>query len=72
MHDIRESSFEVRFDSPSRHRVAHIRAWDAQEAVQLFEAELRADGVEVAGDFVVSPVRRGRRSRPLLRKHRAA
>ncbi len=72
MHDIRESSFEVRFDSPSSHRVARIRAWDAKEAAQLFEAELRADGVEEAGEFVVSPVRRGRRALPVLRKHRAA
>ncbi len=72
MHDIRESSFECRFDSASRRRVAHIRAWDAKEALQLFEAELRADGVEEPGELVVSPVRAGERLGTPLRKHRAA
>ncbi len=72
MHDIRESSFEVQFESPSRRRVAHVRAWDAKEALQLFDEELRADGVDEPGEFVVLPVKRGRGSRALLRKHRAA
>ncbi len=67
MHDIRESSFECRFDSPSRHRVAHVRAWDAKEALQLFEAELRADGVEEPGVFAVAPVGGAPRSRPRKR-----
>ncbi len=67
MHDVRESSFECRFDSPSRHRVAHIRAWDEKEALQLFEAELRADGVEEPGEFAVTPIRRTPPSSP--KKH---
>ncbi len=70
MHDIRESSFEVRFDSASRRRVAHVRAWDAKEAAELFEAELRADGVDEEGELLVSPVRGGRHAP--LRKHRVA
>ena len=72
MHDIRESSFECQFDSASRRRIARVRAWDAQEAVQLFVIELRADGVEEAGEVVVAPVSGGRRSRTRVRKYRAA
>ncbi len=72
MHDIRESSFQCQFDSASRRRVAHVRAWDAKEALQLFVVELRGDGVEEAGEVVVSPVRGGRRSRARLRRRRAA
>jgi hypothetical protein len=71
MRDIRETSFECRFDSASRHRVAHVRAWDAKEALQLFEAELRADGVEEAGAFAVAPVRRAPPSRPRKRPRAA-
>ena len=72
MHDIRETSFECQFDSASVRRVARVRAWDAQEALQLFVAELRADGVEEAGDVVVAPVHGGRRSRAHVRRQRAA
>ncbi len=72
MHDIRESSFECRFDSASGRRMARIRAWDAKEAVQLFVIELRADGVEEAGEVVVAPVSGGRRSRARVPRHRAA
>jgi hypothetical protein len=68
MHDVHESSFECRFESASRRRVAHVRAWDAKEALQLFEAELRADGIDEPGEFAVSPVRGGRR--PAARAHR--
>ncbi len=71
-HDVRESSFECRFDSSSRRRVAHIRAWDAQEALQLFEAELSADGVDEPGELVVAPIQGGHPSRARLHKHRAA
>ncbi|HET8540761.1 MAG TPA: hypothetical protein VFL83_12900 [Anaeromyxobacter sp.] len=72
MHDIRESSFNCRFESASRRRVARVRAWDAKEALQLFVIDLRADGVEEEGEVVVSPVRGGRRSRSRVSKHRAA
>ncbi len=72
MHDIRETFFECRFASASRRRVAHVRAWDASEAAQLFELELRADGVDEEGEVVVSPVRGGPSSRTHLQKHRAA
>jgi hypothetical protein len=72
MHDIRESYFQCQFDSASGHRVGHVRAWDAKEALQLFVVELRADGVEEAGDVVVSPLRGGRSSRARVRRRRAA
>ncbi len=73
MHDIRESSFECRFDSVSRRRVvARIRAWDAKEALELFEVELRADGVEEEGELVAAPVGGARAARTHVRKHRAA
>ena len=74
MPDVRESSFECRFDSASRRRVAHVRAWDAKEAGQLFAIELRADGVEEEGEVVVTPVHgdRGSRTRTHLPRYRAA
>lgn len=71
MTDIRESSFQCQFDSASRRRVARVRAWDATEAMQLFVVELRADGVEEAGQVVVSPATGGRRSKARVRKGRA-
>ncbi len=61
MRDIRESFFQCQFDSAARRRIAHVRAWDAKEAVQLFVTELRGDGVDEEGEVVVSPVRGGRR-----------
>ncbi len=74
MHDIRESLFECQFDSASRRWVAHVRAWDAKEAAQLFELELRGDGVDEEGEVVVSPARGDRRpgTRTHLPRHRAA
>ena len=73
MHDIHESSFQCQFDSRSRRCVVRVRAWDAEEALQLFVTELRAEGVAEAGDVVVSPLQgRGGGSRARLRKGRAA
>jgi hypothetical protein len=50
----RESFFRCVFSSPRSRRVAHVRAWDADEAVALFRTELRADGVEERGAIEVS------------------
>ncbi len=72
MHDVRETFFECQFASATHRRIAHVRAWDAKEAVQLFELELRADGVDEEGEVVVAPVRGGPRSRARLTKHHAA
>lgn len=52
----RESVFRCVFSSRSSVRVAHIRAWDEEEAIQLFRSELRAEGVGERGTFrVLSP-----------------
>ncbi len=48
-----ESVFRCVFTSPSSERVARVRAWDAAEAVQLFETELRGEGVEERGTIRV-------------------
>lgn len=50
----RETFYRCVFSSPRSRRVAHVRAWDADEAVQLFRTELRADGVDERGAIQVS------------------
>jgi hypothetical protein len=50
----RESFFRCTFSSGTSQRVAHVRAWDAGEAVQLFRTELRGDGVEERGTIEVN------------------
>lgn len=49
----RESVFRCVFSSSSSERVVHVRAWDAAEAVQLFQTELRTEGVEEHGEIHV-------------------
>jgi hypothetical protein len=68
MSELRELPFQCRFDSTSRRRVGLVRAWDASEAIELFEVELRADGVEEAGEVTASPLRGGRTVRARLRR----
>ncbi len=72
MHDVRESAFQCQFDSSSGRRVAHVRAWDAEEALQIFVAELRDDGVDEAGEVVVAPVRGGDARKTHVRRRGAA
>ena len=50
----RETSYRCTFSSPRTHRIAHVRAWDPGEAVQLFRVELRTDGVDELGTIEVS------------------
>jgi DNA replicative helicase MCM subunit Mcm2 (Cdc46/Mcm family) len=50
----RESFYRCTFSSPRARLVAHVRAWDAGEAVQLFRTELKTDGVEDRGTIEVS------------------
>ena len=50
----RESVFRCTFSSPDSRFVGHVRAWDADEAAQLFQAELRTDGVEERGTIEVT------------------
>jgi hypothetical protein len=72
MHEVREACFECEFFSGSCRRVARVHAWDAKEACQLFVTELRADGIEDAGEVVVSPIRGGLPSRARVPRGRAA
>lgn len=51
----RESFYRCVFTSPRSRRVAHVRAWDPGEAVQLFRTELRTDGVDERGTIEVHP-----------------
>jgi hypothetical protein len=50
----REIFFRCTFSSPRRTSVAHVTAWDAGEAVQLFEAELQHEGVGERGMIEVA------------------
>ncbi|ACG75448.1 hypothetical protein AnaeK_4245 [Anaeromyxobacter sp. K] len=50
----RESFYRCTIASPEGRRVAHVRAWDAREAEELFRAELRADGLDAAGPVEVA------------------
>jgi len=55
MQVMRESFYRCIFSSPRSRRVAHVRAWDAEEALQLFRTELRTEGVEERGTMEVFP-----------------
>ncbi len=49
----RESFYRCTFESPESRRTAHVSAWDADEAVQLFRSELRTEGVDERGTIEV-------------------
>jgi len=49
----RELFYRCTFTSPGSRVVGHVRAWDADEAAQLFQAELRTDGVDERGTIEV-------------------
>lgn len=59
MTDIRERLFRCEFIGESLRMYAHVRAWDASDAIGAFVAELRADGVDATGEILVSPVHGG-------------
>jgi len=50
----RETLFRCTFSSPRRTTTAHVAAWDAREAVQLFADELRGEGVGEKGSIEVA------------------
>ncbi|MGC4001527.1 MAG: hypothetical protein QM767_30340 [Anaeromyxobacter sp.] len=50
----RETFYRCTFSSPTAQVTAHVRAWDVDEAVQLFRTELETDGVEERGTIDVS------------------
>ncbi|HTN52813.1 MAG TPA: hypothetical protein VML50_10460 [Anaeromyxobacter sp.] len=54
MIDHRETFYRCTLSSPAGRRVAHVRAWDPGEAVQLFQVELRDEGVEEGGTIEVA------------------
>ncbi len=60
---MRESFYACTFNSRSERRVAHVRAWDLDEAMELFVAELRSEGIVDAGNLVVTALGGGRRSK---------
>jgi hypothetical protein len=49
----RELLYRCTFSSTHRTSVAHVAAWDAREAIQLFSAELADDGVGERGTIEV-------------------
>ncbi len=51
----RESLYRCVFESSESRRVAHVRAWDADEAALLFKTELASDGVDERGTIEVFP-----------------
>jgi len=50
----RESIYRCTFSSPDSRLVGHVRAWDADEAAQLFQAELRTEGFDERGTIEVT------------------
>ncbi len=68
----RETFYRCTFSSPAVRRVAHVSAWNDEEAVELFEAELIGDGVDEAGTIEVAPLTGVRSRRAEYRPARAA
>ncbi len=52
----RETFFRCTFTSSGLRRIAHVSAWDDEDAVQLFQAELQGEGVDEAGTIEVVPL----------------
>lgn len=53
MAEPRERFFRCTVSSEGTCRTGHVRAWDAEEAAQLFRAELEADGIDARGRIEV-------------------
>ncbi|MFT3912995.1 MAG: hypothetical protein QM704_02580 [Anaeromyxobacteraceae bacterium] len=74
----RETLFRCTFSSPVRTTTAHLAAWDAGEAVQLFSEELRGEGVGERGSIEVAALSGNEKKRaafkpaPRLRRRSAA
>jgi hypothetical protein len=51
-----EILYACTFDSRSERRIAHVRAWDPGDALELFVAELRSEGITEDGDVEVAPL----------------
>jgi len=61
MSQTREAVFECTYASSAQLRTAYVRAWDEEEAIELFAQELRTDGVAERGDISVRARAGGRR-----------
>ncbi|HET7824420.1 MAG TPA: hypothetical protein VFK90_03765 [Anaeromyxobacter sp.] len=49
----REAVFECTYASSAQLRTAYVRAWDADEAADLFARELAEEGIAERGDISV-------------------
>ncbi len=65
----REAFFECSFTAGHRRKTAHVRAWTADEAEQLFREVLAGEGVAEAGTIVVSTDGERHESRLAPRHH---
>ncbi|HET6438290.1 MAG TPA: hypothetical protein VFG59_09530 [Anaeromyxobacter sp.] len=63
----RETFYRCIFSSPRSRRIAHVRAWDATEAAQLFKTELRTEGIDERGTIEVFPIGAGEGERSAYR-----
>lgn len=69
MNVTREGVFECTYASTAQLRTAYVRAWDAEEAVELFAEELRGDGVAERGDISVRGRTEARARRSVYSPH---
>lgn len=58
MAQMRESFFECSLTTPEGRRTAHVRAWTAKEAEDLFRRVLAEEGLAGEGTVVVAAERR--------------
>jgi hypothetical protein len=69
MSETREVVFECTYASSAELRRAYVRAWDAEEAAELFAQELRVEGVEERGDISVRKRTDGRPTTSIYAPH---
>jgi hypothetical protein len=64
-----EILYACTFASRSGLRITHVRAWDPGDALDLFVAELRSEGITEAGEVEVVPLHGGRGSSARVGPH---
>lgn len=67
-----EILYACTFDSRSERRVAHVLAWDPGDALELFAAELRLEGITEDGEVEVAPLHGGRHATAAFHPRAAA
>ncbi len=55
---LREGVYKCTLDSPAQRYVVYVRAWNNEEAAELFKCELQSDGVGEDGAVEVLPMER--------------